>query len=49
MQMMSAAAVCTSKSRDVLFISKATPADDELVLWIGPRLEAAGPIKSTNS
>jgi hypothetical protein len=39
---MSAAAPGTSKSRDVLFISKATPEDDEFVLWIGPRLEAAG-------
>jgi TIR domain len=28
--------------RTVLFISKATPADDEFVLWLAPRLEAAG-------
>lgn len=28
--------------RDVIFISKATPEDDEFVLWIAPRLEAAG-------
>jgi hypothetical protein len=31
-----------SPRRDVLFISKATPEDDEFVLWIAPRLEAAG-------
>ncbi|MBK6289531.1 MAG: toll/interleukin-1 receptor domain-containing protein [Gammaproteobacteria bacterium] len=31
-----------SPGRDVLFISKATPEDDEFVLWIAPRLEAAG-------
>jgi len=29
-------------SRDVVFISKATPGDDEFVLWLAPRLEAAG-------
>ena len=29
-------------TRDVIFISKATPGDDEFVLWLGPRLEAAG-------
>ncbi len=28
--------------RQVVFISKATPEDDEFVLWLGPRLEAAG-------
>jgi hypothetical protein len=28
--------------RNVLFISKATPGDDEFVLWLAPRLEAAG-------
>jgi hypothetical protein len=28
--------------RTVLFISKATPGDDEFALWIAPRLEAAG-------
>lgn len=28
--------------RDVVFISKATPGDDEFVLWLAPRLEAAG-------
>ena len=29
-------------SRNVVFISKATPGDDEFVLWLAPRLEAAG-------
>lgn len=29
-------------TRDVLFISKATPGDDEFALWLAPRLEAAG-------
>lgn len=28
--------------RDTVFISKATPEDDEFVLWLAPRLEAAG-------
>ena len=28
--------------RDTVFISKATPGDDEFVLWLAPRLEAAG-------
>ena len=28
--------------RDILFISKATPGDDEFVLWLAPRLEEAG-------
>lgn len=28
--------------RTVLFVSKATPGDDEFVLWLAPRLEAAG-------
>jgi len=28
--------------RDVLFISKATPGDNEFALWLAPRLEAAG-------
>ncbi len=32
----------SEKSRDVIFISKATPGDDEFVLWLAPRLEAAG-------
>jgi TIR domain len=31
-----------SPKRDVLFISKATPGDDEFALWLAPRLEAAG-------
>jgi len=29
-------------ARSVVFISKATPGDDEFVLWLAPRLEAAG-------
>jgi hypothetical protein len=29
-------------TRDIVFISKATPEDDEFVLWLAPRLEAAG-------
>jgi hypothetical protein len=29
-------------ARDVIFISKATPGDDEFALWLAPRLEAAG-------
>ncbi len=28
--------------RETVFISKATPEDDEFVLWLAPRLEAAG-------
>lgn len=28
--------------RDTLFISKATPGDDAFILWLAPRLEAAG-------
>ena len=28
--------------RDIVFISKATPGDDEFVLWLAPRLEEAG-------
>lgn len=28
--------------RETLFISKATPGDDEFVLWLAPRLEGAG-------
>lgn len=28
--------------RQVIFISKATPGDDEFVLWLAPKLEAAG-------
>jgi len=30
------------RTRDTVFISKATPEDDEFVLWLAPRLEAAG-------
>jgi len=29
-------------ARDLIFISKATPGDDQFVLWLAPRLEAAG-------
>src|SRR5208337_2798522 len=32
----------TDIARTVVFISKATPGDDEFVLWLAPRLEAAG-------
>jgi TIR domain len=32
----------TPVERDVVFISKATPGDDELVLWLAPKREAAG-------
>ena len=28
--------------RDVVFLSKATPGDDEFALWLAPKLEAAG-------
>ncbi|MCB1864350.1 MAG: toll/interleukin-1 receptor domain-containing protein [Chromatiales bacterium] len=31
-----------NSERKTLFISKATPGDDEFVLWLAPRLEAAG-------
>lgn len=31
-----------TSERDVIFISKGTPNDDEFVLWLAPRLEAAG-------
>jgi len=31
-----------TKIRNTIFISKATPGDDEFVLWLAPRLEAAG-------
>jgi len=30
------------EKRETVFISKATPCDDEFVLWLAPRLEAAG-------
>jgi hypothetical protein len=29
-------------ARNIVFISKATPGDDEFALWLAPRLEAAG-------
>lgn len=32
----------TTIHRETVFISKATPGDDEFVLWLAPRLEAAG-------
>jgi hypothetical protein len=32
----------TNTKRETVFISKATPGDDEFVLWLAPRLEAAG-------
>src|SRR5580704_7260061 len=32
----------SSRTREIVFISKATPEDDEFVLWLAPRLEAAG-------
>ncbi|MET0081029.1 MAG: toll/interleukin-1 receptor domain-containing protein, partial [Candidatus Thiodiazotropha lotti] len=32
----------TKTTRKIVFISKATPEDDEFVLWLAPRLEAAG-------
>lgn len=28
--------------RNTIFISKATPEDDDFVLWLAPKLEAAG-------
>jgi TIR domain len=34
--------VSTPVERDVVFLSKATPGDDELALWLAPKLEAAG-------
>lgn len=30
------------RQRDLVFISKATPGDDNFVLWLAPKLEAAG-------
>jgi hypothetical protein len=32
----------SSRTRGIVFVSKATPEDDEFVLWLAPRLEAAG-------
>lgn len=34
--------LAATKERDLIFISKATPGDDQFVLWLAPRLEAAG-------
>lgn len=31
-----------ASERQIVFISKATPGDDEFVLWLAPKLEAAG-------
>jgi TIR domain len=39
---MSLLSVGTPVARTVVFISKATPGDDEFTLWLAPRLEAAG-------
>tara|TARA_R110000868_G_scaffold178121_2_gene417610 strand:+ start:735 stop:2123 length:1389 start_codon:yes stop_codon:yes gene_type:complete len=30
------------KNRDIVFLSKATPGDDDFALWLAPRLEVAG-------
>ncbi|HZK99058.1 MAG TPA: toll/interleukin-1 receptor domain-containing protein [Caulobacteraceae bacterium] len=32
----------SAQNRTVVFVSKATPGDDEFVLWLAPKLEAAG-------
>lgn len=32
----------STQPRNIIFISKATPEDDDFALWIAPRLEAAG-------
>src|ERR1700756_4126032 len=32
----------TPVAREVVFISKATPGDDEFALWLAPKLEAEG-------
>jgi hypothetical protein len=34
--------VATTATREVIFLSKATPGDDEFALWLAPKLEAAG-------
>jgi hypothetical protein len=39
---MNATDQASKEARTVVFISKATPEDDEFVLWLAPRLEAAG-------
>jgi len=36
------AALPVDPARDVIFLSKGTPEDDQFVLWLAPRLEAAG-------
>ena len=36
------AAAIATVPRDLIFISKGTPNDDDFVLWLAPRLEAAG-------
>jgi hypothetical protein len=41
-QAMSVLAGEAPATRTVVFISKATPGDDEFALWLAPRLEAAG-------
>lgn len=38
----SAAQAQPAPVRDIVFISKATPGDDEFALWLAPRLEAIG-------
>ena len=37
-----AAGTPASATRDILFISKATPGDNEFALWLAPRLEGEG-------
>jgi hypothetical protein len=39
---MTVPAAGSAPARTVVFISKATPGDDEFALWLAPRLEAAG-------
>ena len=39
---MSCPAASVDTLRDTIFISKSTPGDDAFVLWLAPRLEAAG-------
>jgi len=38
----SAVSTAAAGARDVIFISKATPGDDEFALWLAPKLEEAG-------
>ncbi len=35
-------AAALPSTRDIVFISKATPGDDPFALWLAPKLEAAG-------